>query len=121
MLSISISQGDIDFATSIAHDRNNKPQSTNKRFTKGHSDFSIHFCSALAEVAWAKLTGWPLDLSIKMGDGGIDFTNNGVTYQIKARDTSRFALGKPKLPLLHHHRRLLYQRGATTNYHHYQE
>ena len=95
MTTITLDPEDVFEARSIAERRNDKPQSCNRRFDIGHGDLEIHYMSALAEVAWAKYTGWAIDSAIKYGDGGVDFEANGRTYQVKARDIERYA--KPDL------------------------
>lgn len=91
MITINLSFFDELDAKKIARSRNNKPPQWDKKFVDGYDGFDIHYMSALAEVAWAKLTGWEVDTVIKSsGDGGVDFTNGDYTYQIKARNIARF-------------------------------
>ena len=59
------------FAELLAQTRNDKPERVNKKFTPDASDEYIHYLSALAEVAWAKRTRWPIDIDKRAGgDGG---------------------------------------------------
>jgi hypothetical protein len=86
---VRLSRVNLQLAQQMAQSRNDKPQYTNRRFDATHDDWEIHYMSALAEVAWGLATGWPIDLTRSWGDGGVDFTANGRTYQVKARDTRR--------------------------------
>jgi len=80
----------------LAQDRNDKPESTNRRFHPGTKDYDAHFMSALVECAWEELTGWHVDGDrLLSGDGGIDFVNGGRTYQVKARNIAQYP--KPDL------------------------
>jgi hypothetical protein len=80
-------------AARIAAARNDKPIHVNRRFHPETTDFDAHLMGALAEVAWEKWKGWPVDSESRPdGDGGIDFEREGKTYQIKARNLARYPL-----------------------------
>lgn len=90
MVYVSISQADLDLAREIAKKRSEK-KSTSRKFEDGYTDFDIHYFGLIAEIAWEKITAWPMDRSIiDDGDGGIDFENGGRTYQLKARNTAQY-------------------------------
>jgi len=91
MILVVLDPEELQEALELAQQRNAKPAHTNKKFDAEHGDEEIHYMSALAEVAWSKQTGWPVDTSVQYGDGGVDFRNNGRTYQIKARDVARYS------------------------------
>ena len=95
MITVSLEIEDILNAHKLSAQRNNKHPQYNKKFDITHTDIEIHFMAAVAEIAWANLSGWEVDTSIRWGDEGIDFHNNGNTYQLKTRDTSRYK--KPDL------------------------
>ncbi len=78
-------------ARKIATQRNNKKAAWDKKFSDNHTSFDIHYMSALAEVAWEYLVGWSVDREERLGgDRGVDFTNEGRTYELKARDATGF-------------------------------
>ncbi len=85
----------VNEAKGLAQLRNDKPNATNLKFEDSHSDFYVHYLSALAEVAWSIATKWRVDKEFKYGDGGIDFTHDRRTYQVKARDINVYK--KPDL------------------------
>ena len=78
----------VDEAKRIAELRNDKPGAINLKFGNGHSDFYVHYLSTLAEIAWSITTKWRVDKEFKYGDGGIDFTHDRKTYDVKARDVN---------------------------------
>ena len=96
VMKVEITQKMMVRAAWLAQDRNDKPESTNRRFHPETKDYDAHFMSALVECAWEELTGWPVDGErLLEGDGGIDFTNAGRTYQVKARNLAQYS--KPDL------------------------
>lgn len=92
MIAIGLTLDEVTVALDVARQRNDlHSENSNKRFHEGHTDLHIHYVSALAELAWEKATGWPLDRAAHVaGDGGVDFASDGRTYQMKARDVSVF-------------------------------
>ena len=89
-LVIQLEAGDLRKANALEISRNDKPPTINKKFDTTQSDFTIHYIAALAEVAWEKHTGWEVDKEQKDGDNGIDFRNDGRTYQLKTRNVTSF-------------------------------
>ena len=85
----------VDEAKRLAKLRNDKPDAANLKFENDHSDFYVHYLSTLAEIAWSITTKWRVDKEFKYGDGGIDFTHDRKTYQVKARDVNVYE--KPDL------------------------
>jgi hypothetical protein len=90
ILIVDLQKEQTDDALRIAHQRNDgKPQG--KAFSSKHSELGIHYMSALAEVAWEQVTGWPVDREHRMGgDDGVDFVHKDRFYQIKARDANGY-------------------------------
>ena len=95
MITVLLELEDILKAHKLSAQRNDKQPHINKKFDPNHTDIEIHFMAALAEIAWAKVSGWEVDTSVRWGDEGINFYNNGNTYQLKTRDLSRYK--KPDL------------------------
>lgn len=90
MVYISVLQEDLDRARKIAKKRGKK-KSASRKFEDGYTEFDAHYFGLIAEIAWEKVTGWPMDSSIiDNGDGGIDFENDGRTYQLKTRNAAQY-------------------------------
>ena len=91
-IAIHLYPHEIQFASMIARQRNDKPARVNKRFTPDADDEYIDLLGALAEIGFAKYMRMGIDIQKRAGgDNGIDFEGNGFTVQIKARDEKRYS------------------------------
>lgn len=87
---IRVSDSVLAEADELARQRNSG-HASDEQFEADYHGLDIHYWGAIAELAWELVTGWPVDRKKRPGgDKGVDFENEGYTYQIKVRNPARF-------------------------------
>jgi hypothetical protein len=88
---VDLNEDEMQYVTGLAHDRNEEKKQRlvkSKKYASHRSDFDIHFDSARARMAIAKLLGLDMDESADVHGrrGRPDFTlRNGLTLEVHYR------------------------------------
>lgn len=85
-LVVELTEKELIFASLLAGERNAKDRRINKRISH-RIDFTINLIGMIAELAFAKVSGFYPDTLFKYGDDGADFIFNGFKIDVKASNT----------------------------------
>lgn len=86
LMIIPLTREDAEMCREMAKERNNKnPGVRSAKYSKGMSDYGIHFFGLLGEFAVAKFLNIPFSPEVNRdgGDEGFDFDYNGVKIDVK--------------------------------------
>lgn len=91
MIAFTLSQSDLVLAKTIGNSRNAIKVSNgvvSRRHSQTLDDAAIHILGAKAEIAVARVLNVDINRRFTSnGDGGVDMTFNGMTFDVKMRST----------------------------------